>query len=345
MRSPQSPQQRPQPGAFTLIELLVVIAIIAVLIALLLPAVQAAREAARRTQCVNNLKQIGLAMHNYVESRGTLPIGQGPEPNGYYFGWSSQAMILPFLEQTPLYSSINFDIPDGSAPGTPANLTAQNTNVNGFSCPSDPDRLTSPSGHNSYVGNTGAGPDANGASPSGVICGSKMYLLGPYFDSTVIRLQDITDGLSQTVAFSECVKGIGLYNDGQAADNLNPPGSVLRLGNLPTDAEQVYVICSTSNPHAPSAPLAGLYSLGSFWHLGTSNATRYNHVMPPNTWSCTEKNSDNDGAHTASSRHPGVVNALLSDGSVRSVKSTVNRLIWRALGTRAGGEVVSASDY
>jgi prepilin-type processing-associated H-X9-DG protein len=75
------------------------------------------------------------------------------------------------------------------------------------------------------------------------------------------------------------------------------------------------------------------------------NGTRYNHVMPPNTWNCSQKNSDNDGAHTAGSRHPGVVNVLLTDGSVRAVKDTVNRTVWRALGTRAGGEVVSSSDY
>jgi prepilin-type N-terminal cleavage/methylation domain-containing protein/prepilin-type processing-associated H-X9-DG protein len=345
MRSLQSRQHRGRSSAFTLIELLVVIAIIGVLVALLLPAVQSARESARRIQCVNNLKQIGLAIHNYVESRGSLPIGQGPEPYGAYFGWSSLAMMLPFLEQGPLYASINFDIPDGSAPGMPANVTAQNTRLNLFACPSDSDRLASPTGHNNYVGNTGSGPDANGAFPSGVICGSKMYLFGPIFDSTVIRLQDITDGLSQTVAFSECVTGIGLYNNGQAADNQNPPGSVLALGNVAPDAEQVYLVCSATNPHAVNAPLAGLYSLGSFWHIGTSNATRYNHVMPPNTWSCTTTNTDNDGAHTASSRHPGVVNTLLADGSVRAVKSTVDRFVWRTLGTRAKGEIISASDY
>jgi prepilin-type N-terminal cleavage/methylation domain-containing protein/prepilin-type processing-associated H-X9-DG protein len=345
MRLPKCYTHRAQARAFTLIELLVVISIIAVLIALLLPAVQAARETARRAQCLNNLKQIGLAMHNYAESRGTLPIGQGPEPYGDYFGWSSLAMMLPFLDQAPLYNAINFEIPGGSAPGTPANLTAQNINLSVFLCPSDTDRLTSPGGHNNYVGNTGAGPDTNGQWPSGVICGSKMSQTGPYFNSTVIRLQDIRDGLSQTVAFSECVKGIGLFNDGQAADNLSPPGSVLRLGNLPADAEQVYLMCSAADPHARNAPLARLYSLGSFWHIGTSNATRYNHVMPPNTWSCTKQNTDNDGAHTASSRHPGAVNTFFADGSVRSVKSTVDRRIWRALGTRAGGEIISATDY
>jgi prepilin-type N-terminal cleavage/methylation domain-containing protein len=331
--------------AFTLIELLVVIVIIAVLIALLLPAVQSAREAARRAQCLNNLKQIGLALHNYVESRGVLPIGQGPEPNGRFYGWSSLAMMLPFLEQAPLYASLNFDIPGGSAPATPQNVTGQNTRLGVLLCPSDLDRLASPWGHNNYAGNTGSGPDTNGASPSGVICGSKMYLTGPYFESTTVRLQEITDGLSQTAAYSEWVKGIGLSNDGQPPDSLNPPGSVLRIGKVPDDAELVYALCNATNPHAPGALLAGDSSVGSFWHVGTMNGARYNHVMPPNTWNCAQKNSDNDGAHTAGSRHPGIVNILMTDGSVKSIKSSINRLVWRALGTRAGNEVVSSSDY
>ena len=171
-----------------------------------------------------------------------------------------------------------------------------------------------------------------------------MYLTGPDFEPTVIRLQDVTDGLSQTVAFSECVKGIGLYNDGQAADNLVPSGTVAQLGPLSTDADAVYAACAASGPGTPGAPLAGLYSPGSFWHIGTANATRYNHVMPPNTWSCAEGNSDNDGAHTAASRHPGIVNALLLDGSVRAVKAPL-RDPSGVLGTRSGGEVISASDY
>jgi prepilin-type processing-associated H-X9-DG protein len=254
-------------------------------------------------------------------------------------------MILPLLEQAPLYAALNFDIPGGSAPGTPQNVTGQNARLAVFLCPSDLDRLSGPSGHNNYTGNTGSGADTNGASPTGVICGSKMYLTGPYFESTTVSLQAIADGLSQTAAFSERVKGIGLNNDGQPPDNLNPPGSVIRIGKLPDDAEQAYARCYASNPHASGAVLAGDYSVGSFWHVGTMNGTRYNHVMPPNTWNCSQKNSDNDGAHTAGSRHPGVVNVLFTDGSVRAVKDTVNRSVWRALGTRAGGEVLSSSDY
>ena len=338
------PNRRPGKPGFTLIELLVVIAIIAVLIALLLPAVQAAREAARRAQCVNNLKQIGLAVHIYVESRGVLPIGQGPEPTGSYFGWSSLAMILPNLEQTSVYNAINFDIPGGSAPGNPQNHTAQNMHITTFLCPSDTDRLDSTAGHNNYVGNNGSGTATNGTSPSGVICG--MVALGaPYFPSKTVGLQDITDGLSQTAAYSERVKGLGLNNDAQAPDNLTPPGSVLKIASLSSDPDLAATACNSADPHARGAAMAGLYSFGSFWHVGTMYGTRYNHVMPPNLWSCATDHTDNDGAHTAASRHPGVVNLLFADGSVRAVKSTVARNIWRALGTRAGGEVVSASDY
>jgi prepilin-type processing-associated H-X9-DG protein len=328
-----------------LIELLVVIAIIAVLIALLLPAVQAAREAARRMQCVNNLKQIGLAMHNYVDSRGAFPIGQGPDPVNMWNGWSSLAMMLPQLEQSSVFNSLNFSIPGGSDPATPQNTTGIYTKITTFLCPSDVDRLSSPAGHNNYAGNTGATPKTNDDAQTGVICGSVMIGAGPYWNSTTVRPQDVVDGLSQTAAFSERVKGIGLNNDGQAADNLNPPGSILRVSSLPMNAGGAYAACLAANPHAPGATMSSLYSFGSFWNNGTMYGTRYNHVMPPNSWSCTIMNTDNDGAHTAGSRHPGVVNVLLADGSTRAVKQTINPNVWRAIGTRAGGEVVSADDY
>jgi prepilin-type N-terminal cleavage/methylation domain-containing protein len=125
---------------FTLIELLVVIAIIAVLIALLLPAVQSAREAARRAQCVNNLKQIGIAMHNYHSSVNSLPWGDGP----WWIEWSAHTLLLPYMEQTPIYNAINFSDtqPFGGIPmpvNNPANSTATYTVINGFNCPSDMD--------------------------------------------------------------------------------------------------------------------------------------------------------------------------------------------------------------
>src|SRR5262249_10886223 len=153
-----------RPG-FTLIELLVVIAIIAVLIALLLPAVQAAREAARRAQCVNNLKQIGIAVHNYHSAVGSLPPGQ-LEGNDW-MDYSAHTYLLPCLEQQALYNAINFaDVyvapfsqNQGAYWKSTWNATVWGTKVNGFLCPSDVDRLTNPHGHNNYV-------DCSGSSPS-----------------------------------------------------------------------------------------------------------------------------------------------------------------------------------
>jgi prepilin-type N-terminal cleavage/methylation domain-containing protein/prepilin-type processing-associated H-X9-DG protein len=333
-------RRRPRVG-FTLIELLVVIAIIGALVALLLPAVQAAREAARRSQCTNNLKQIGLAIHNYVQSTGAFPIGQGDEPAGTYNGWSSLTMMLPQLEQGAVFNAINFQIPDGSVPGSDQNHTSQSVRIATFLCPSDPDRLTANAGHNNYFGNSGVDPLVNIATPSGVFGGN--YGNGPYVPVT-IRLQDVTDGLSQTVAFSERLKGIGLNNNEQI-DGLTPTSSVSKNRSLPTDLKGAYTACLAMDPRTPGVNLAGWYSVGSFWYIGSPLGSRYNHVMLPNTWSCAELNTDSDGAHTAGSRHPGVVNTLLADGSVRAIKSSIGLTVWRALGTRAGGEVVSSADY
>src|SRR5689334_9546825 len=176
--------------AFTLIELLVVIAIIAVLIALLLPAVQAAREAARRAQCVNNLKQIGLALHNYQQAVSSMP-------NGHYGtgwnDWSCLVMLLPYMEQTPLFNTINFaNTGDAADPGDVLNNTAMLAKINVLLCPSDMDRLTNQYGHHNYCGNSGSAPES-------IFDNNLHGACNGCFSSTnncrVVDFRDITDGL------------------------------------------------------------------------------------------------------------------------------------------------------
>ncbi len=205
--------RRPESG-FTLIELLVVIAIIAVLIALLLPAVQSAREAARRMQCVNNLKQIGLAVHQYHDGNNSFPPGQL-----FYQNWrdlSALIPLLPYLEQQALYAAFNLaDVYPINGmgpvlPSYPPNTTAARTQVAAFLCPSDTSRLTNPEGHSNYCGNSGSTPEA-----AEVI----TWANGPFVAATplagynscwVFSFSSVRDGLSSTACFSEKVLGIGI---------------------------------------------------------------------------------------------------------------------------------------
>jgi prepilin-type N-terminal cleavage/methylation domain-containing protein/prepilin-type processing-associated H-X9-DG protein len=312
---------------FTLIELLVVIAIIAVLIALLLPAVQAAREAARRIQCVNNLKQIGLALHNYHESRGSLP-GADMVWNGFNpTELSALANILPYLEQSNVFNNINFDFESYD----PNNATVAATVINGFICPSDlPDPIPSLGGQTNYMANMGSGivwqeaigMNANLPGPNGV-----------FYGDSATKFAAITDGLSNTTLFSERILA-----DGNNAI-VSPIADVFfspAFPQTPDDALQLCLAIDINNLNN-QFPLF----MGAPWLNGQHI---FLHVSTPNTRSC--------GFFLAlradmppSSRHPGGLNVLFGDGSVEFVKDSVNLLIWRALGTRAGGEVVSADSF
>ncbi len=314
-------------SAFTLIELLVVIAIISVLIALLLPAVQAAREAARRAQCVNNLKQIGLGLHNYFESRNALPGADMVYNSPNATELSALSQILPYLEQSNVYNTINCDF----SYQDPTNFTAMMTVINGFICPSDlPDPIPSLGGQTNYMANMGSGivwqqavgGNAGLPQPNGI-----------FYGDSATTFAAITDGLSNTTFFSERVLA-----DGNNAV-VSPVADVFFSPASPTTPDQAMQICQAVNIFDLNNQFP--LFMGAPWLNGQHI---FLHVTPPNSRSC--------GFFIAlravmppSSRHPGGVNVCFGDGSVKFVKDSVNLQTWRALGTRNGGEIVSADSF
>lgn len=351
--------------AFTLIELLVVIAIIAILISLLLPAVQSAREAARRASCINHLKQIGLGMHNYESTQGLFPPGR---INTYVAGnghcWGAHSQMLPFMEQQGLFNAMNFSMnpdPDYTTTSAVANMTASITQLNFLLCPSDsgPTMVQIGGGmyavHN-YMLNVGSGfavvqnPGTGASAPNGI-----------FFENSAVRISSITDGTSQTVAMSESLHssaGAPTGFSGLAVFKQDPLGGVVITGNNsagngpPITSDSDYQSrCMTGSPPG-FQPTRGVK-----WFYGAPGHSMYNHRRPPNDkgYDCRGglPHSDKSAADwnnlslniTARSRHPGGANALFCDGSVKFVKDSVNSITWQALGSRNGGEVVSADAY
>jgi prepilin-type processing-associated H-X9-DG protein len=260
-------------------------------------------------------------------------------------------MLLPFMEQRPLYNSINFANTGGAAaPGTNVpNYTIFVAKVNFLSCPSDTDRLTNIYGHHNYAGNAGNSPEALWDNNK---TGAFNGLFASVNNCRPVGFRDIIDGLSNTAAYTEKVKGQSTAFNGY--DTLRPTSAIMSVGLTQPDnvPQPYYALCVAQNPFAVQGSgnwsTNGAISQGEFWWDAHYETFIYNHVMPPNKWGCDDANNNwvNDaGASTASSRHAGGVNVLMADGSVKFIKDTVSTVTWWALGTRAGGEVISADAY
>ncbi len=330
---------------FTLIELLVVIAIIGVLVALLLPAVQAAREAARRVQCSNNLKQIGMAMHNYLAALNVLPPGR---INSHVAGqgncWGAYAQMLPYLEQPAAYAGFNFSLsPDAS----PANTTSATLYLSVLACPSDgPYRQAQANyGMHNYPLNVGANtsvvqrpapPLAN--VPNGV-----------FYENSAESPATISDGMSQTAAVGETIRSDPDLGNANLLNGFVITGNNATSGPPIVDDDSYNLQCVSAAP-----PVVLQVTRGSKWHYGAPGHSLYNHRRPPNDLrvDCRgglphSNRSDPLWNHlslnvTARSRHPGGVNMLLADGHVRFFKNAIAPAVWQALGSARGGEPLPA---
>jgi prepilin-type N-terminal cleavage/methylation domain-containing protein/prepilin-type processing-associated H-X9-DG protein len=332
---------------FTLIELLVVIAIIGVLIALLLPAVQSAREAARRAQCTNNLKQIGLAVHNYADTWGSFPMGEMPG------GLSPQVGILPFMEQTQIYDSFNFNLGQRWIWTQPATLTVGRTRVSGYLCPSE--IYTEYASDvfqfwaSNYAWNSGTWYprtqtwDGLFGRSYGRNNSTETTIGGlPNNSLSAITFGSIKDGTSNTLLCAEVANGPLVV--GAARTKVSDCFQASGLSNTSTVQEAV-TACNQVDWTTGPIPWGGSWRFkGYAWVEGSIWRNWFNSIRTPNQTCC----RPSDWwfiMKPASSYHPGGANAVMADGSVKFFKESIALETWMGLSTRVGGEVISADQY
>ncbi|MDX2038073.1 MAG: DUF1559 domain-containing protein [Isosphaeraceae bacterium] len=332
-------------SGLTLIELLVVTLIIGLLMALLMPAVMQARAAAHRVACASNLRQLGLAVHGYYADWQAFPMELQdltktkwpPSMSGDFIVCSSLVRLLPYLEQKALFDSVNFTLQYFSEYrplGNPGNLTAMRTRLGVFLCPADGQPLGTAPGNN-YRGNYGVGPSpwAEERSPES----ANGFLTFP----ATLTQADFRDGTSHTAAYSERLRG----SDSTEMPVLSRDYYVLTYpyvkcpNSVITHSDHTLECCRL----ASSTGLPRIVDGGFSWYVASRIHTSYNHAQEPNgvipdglipqyptAW----------GMSTARSNHPGGVNVLTADGGVRFVANSIDRKVWRALGTRAEGDQV-----
>ena len=350
---------RRRRAGFTLIELLVVIAIIAVLIALLLPAVQSAREAARRIQCTNNLKQLGLAMHNYESSNSAFaPRGIINWVTGYTSQWSPTARISGYLDQGSLYNAMNFTLEYSD----PSNSTVFGARLSVLTCPSDPNAqtlYTDPGGDGTYaVSNFGwlAGDFFvyAGISPLAGTLSNGLF----QFDRSS-TMASITDGTSNTMFGAEVKSYYYQARHCYPGGSGLPPGLTQAVPAPPTNLmpgimQSIMGSCKFLQVCHVRWNDGGVYYGGVTTAVTPNAIVAYTGSAQNGTFTSVDADlvttDENDGgatfaAVTSRSYHPGGVNVLFADGSVHFIKSSINGLPWRALGTYGGGEVISADQY